>query len=219
MNKNRRLIPNLSDNVNENIELILSQAEQTSNGARNKVEDLFKLTDDFLKTLYNDATKEYVFWKITDEYIGKKYYRPNHLLYLCKQLEPKYFIVYQLLKDGEIVYIGKTSNIHKRLASHIKNKDFNNVLLFKCPDETYQSVLEQTLIEKYRPPLNKSLNLNLIDPSLTLPHFQNILDFNLDFFTPSNMAMRLPANNHVWINIGFVSKDKLRNTPHWLNNP
>jgi hypothetical protein len=215
--RKRKCIPKLSDNVNENIEILLQQAEQTSNGARNTVDDLIVLSNEFLDSLYNEATRLYVFWKVVDEYICKKYNRPNHLLHILCNLEPKYFIVYQLLKDSEVIYVGKTTNIHKRLVAH-KKKAFNGVSLFKCPDEESQDILEQTLIEKYRPILNKALNFNLVDKSLSLPEFQDISTFHLDFFSASGSKLRLSAHNHVWANIGFVAKDKLKNTPHWWTN-
>lgn len=211
----KKSIPKLSHSVTENIEMFIEQAELSSQSAKNTVEDLMILSNEFLKTLTTQSTKDYVFWKIVDEYIIKKYKRPNHLRNIYCKLEPKYFIVYQLLREDELMYVGKTIDIHKRLSSHLKDKDFNKVLLTRCETEKEQDTLEQTLIERFRPKLNKALNINLVDDSLIIPEFKDISDFHLDFFNISSLPFRLQQKDHIWLGNGFVSLSKLMNKPYW----
>lgn len=215
MKKKVKNIPEITHDVYVDMEMLLSQAEMMTGAARNTIEDMQEVTSKFIKSLANEATRDYVFWKIVDEYIYKKYNRPNHLRQLIFNLEPKYLLVYQLLLDGEIVYVGKTNNIHNRLFSHSKDKAFDKVLLAKCEDELSQSMLENTLIELIRPPLNKSLNLQQVDTKLIIPEFIDSLDFQLDFITPTRFSLGLVPKNHVWLGNGYASLDKLKNKPHW----
>ncbi len=208
-------IPEISNNLHEDMEMLLNQAEITSCKARNTVKDMEEVVSKFIESLTDEATREYVFWKIVDEYICKKYHRPNHLRYLISKLEPKYLLVYQLILEGEVVYIGKTSDIHKRLITHSKNKTFDKVLITKCDNEYNQSVLEHTLIELIRPPLNKCLNLKEVDFSIVIPEFTDSRDFQLDFITSTNSPFGLVPKNHVWVGNGFASLTRLKNKPHW----
>lgn len=156
-----------------------------------------------------------MFWKIVDEYISKKYNRPNHLRHLIFNLTPTYLLVYQLLLDGEVIYVGKSNNIHNRLSTHSKTKVFDKVLLAKCEDEVSQSVLEATLIDRLRPPLNKSLDLRQIDANLVIPEFTDSLEFQLDFISATRFPLGLVPKNHVWLGNGFASLDRLKNKPYW----
>lgn len=215
MKKKVKNIPEVTHDVYVDMEMLLSQAEMTTNAARNTVDDLYRVASEFINSLANETTRDYVFWKIVDEYIYKKYNRPNHLRYLISNLEPKYLLVYQLLLDGEIIYVGKTNNIHNRLVAHSKDKLFDKVLLAKCEDEVNQSALESTLIEIIRPPLNRSLNLQQIDSNIVIPEFTDSLEFQLDFITPTRFPLGLVPKNHVWLGNGFASLDKLKNKPYW----
>lgn len=143
MNK-LRCIPELSNDLYEDIEMLLSQAEMTTNKARNTVEDMESVAADFIKSLSAQATREWVFWKLIDEYIVKTYNRPNHLRQVIHNTRPLEFLVYQLIRKNEVVYVGKSSSIDKRLLSHSKDKVFDNVLLCKCDNETDQQILENT---------------------------------------------------------------------------
>ena len=64
--------------------------------------------------------------------------------------------IYFLLKDEELVYIGKSNgNLLSRINSHIKDKDFNDVYLRAVNDSKSLDKYEKKWIEKYRPKLNK----------------------------------------------------------------
>ena len=65
--------------------------------------------------------------------------------------------VYHLIKDNEVIYIGQSSNIKKRLYGH-KSKQYDSVEIFHCDTEEERRALEKEHIEKYRPDFNITLN-------------------------------------------------------------
>ena len=64
------------------------------------------------------------------------------------------FFVYLLTLNGEIVYIGRTSNLYSRMYSHKYKKDFTNVLLFEYNSYKEICKVENTLIKIYKPIYN-----------------------------------------------------------------
>ena len=69
--------------------------------------------------------------------------------------------IYFLLKDDELVYVGKSNgNLLQRLNDHIKNKDFDDVYLRQVNDTKSLDKYEKKWIEKYRPKLNKEFIFN-----------------------------------------------------------
>lgn len=214
---NKINIPEISNDLYEDMEMLLNQAEMTSGKARNTVDDMEEVAAKFILSLSNQATKEWVFWKLIDEYLYKQYNRPNHLRQVIHNTRPEVLLVYQLLNHGEVVYVGKSASIDNRLSSHSKNKQFDNVLLCSCSTEKEQQVLENSLIDLIRPPLNKSLNLQLVDRNLVIPNFTEISKFHLDFIPPTSNSICVKPHNHFYVNgLGFVSCDKVKNTPHWM---
>lgn len=65
------------------------------------------------------------------------------------------YIVYRLKKDEDIIYVGKTINLHVRILNHKKDKDFDTVEIISVNTELEQSLLEMYFIKKYNPVLNK----------------------------------------------------------------
>lgn len=64
--------------------------------------------------------------------------------------------IYFLLKNCEVVYVGKTQHGLTRPLSH-RDKDFDEIKILYCNlDEL--DVLEDTYIQKYRPTYNKQNN-------------------------------------------------------------
>lgn len=67
-----------------------------------------------------------------------------------------------LNKDGEIIYIGRTINIHQRINQHKTtggvinraNDEVNNIEYVKCSSHTEMVMLELYLIDKYKPKYN-----------------------------------------------------------------
>jgi predicted GIY-YIG superfamily endonuclease len=70
--------------------------------------------------------------------------------------------IYFLVKDKEIVYIGKSCNLLSRINNHCKNKEFDKI--FYRPLENYKGIeltkLEKALIRAVRPKYNKENLLN-----------------------------------------------------------
>ena len=70
----------------------------------------------------------------------------------------KYY-VYALWNNGEIVYIGQTTQLGFRLITHAKTKDFDEYSYFECDSETDMKAIESSLIIELQPKLNKSLGV------------------------------------------------------------
>jgi excinuclease UvrABC nuclease subunit len=66
--------------------------------------------------------------------------------------------VYFLIKDGEIVYIGKSVNLRSRLNTHRREKDFDSVYVLECEGDFPLFMNEYNHIRKFRPVLNIPYN-------------------------------------------------------------
>jgi hypothetical protein len=64
--------------------------------------------------------------------------------------------IYFLVKDKEIVYVGKAKSIQSRLDSHVKDagKKFDSFWYFECFDKHWRSYLEAHYINELSPALN-----------------------------------------------------------------
>lgn len=71
------------------------------------------------------------------------------------KLRKKITGIYFLIKDNTIVYIGQSSDTHKRVISHSYNKSFDSFRVIECRSESL-SHYEKRLINYFRPPLNGS---------------------------------------------------------------
>jgi predicted GIY-YIG superfamily endonuclease len=60
-------------------------------------------------------------------------------------------MIYFLLKDDDLIYIGKTTRLSQRLSEH-KNKDFNSYAAINTDND---DIYEYSLIDRYKPALNK----------------------------------------------------------------
>lgn len=65
--------------------------------------------------------------------------------------------IYFLIKNNEIVYVGKSVCIEARVAAHRSKgeKAFDNVIYFECPEEEVDQI-EKILIGKLQPKYNKT---------------------------------------------------------------
>tara|TARA_R110002050_G_scaffold289101_1_gene441579 strand:+ start:131 stop:904 length:774 start_codon:yes stop_codon:yes gene_type:complete len=81
------------------------------------------------------------------------------VIHLHKNNSDKF--IYFLLKDNELVYIGKSNgNFLARINSHLKDKDFNNISYRAVLTISSLDKIEKQLITKYRPKLNKEYIFN-----------------------------------------------------------
>lgn len=61
--------------------------------------------------------------------------------------------IYFLIRDKKIVYVGKSVNVHARVATHQKQKEFDQINFVECPVEQLHQI-EQLYIRKFNPELN-----------------------------------------------------------------
>ncbi len=104
---------------------------------------------------------------------NKKEYLKSYLISTKKEIEFFKFI-YCLIKDNEIVYVGKTINIQSRILTHKKDegKEFNSFsIIAKLPAEISEQELLK-LEEKY---------IKLLKPKLNIIHNVNGKETNKDF--------------------------------------
>ncbi len=68
------------------------------------------------------------------------------------------FIVYGLLKNNEIVYIGRANGLHnlkQRLYYHSRTKDYDEYIYRICESYESQKETERRLIKEIMPAYNK----------------------------------------------------------------
>lgn len=67
------------------------------------------------------------------------------------------WVVYQLLRGDELLYIGSTGSFAERAYAHSRAKEFDSWRAAKCASESHCRELEAALIDRYRPPLNRMI--------------------------------------------------------------
>lgn len=91
--------------------------------------------------------------------------------------------LYYLSIDGSIVYIGKTTNIDRRIKAHIAEdvKVFDGVSFYPIPNTSDMGILELLYIDKYKPIYNKKDNNKTTstfkNENITLDNFEK---FSID---------------------------------------
>jgi hypothetical protein len=106
------------------------------------------------------------------------FYNPRGLLSLediVKKSSPLSALagVYFLIRDGEIIYVGQSVNVHNRVGDHVRYRMFDRVYILPC-DPANLLETEAKYIHKFRPVENLS-NGALIFPPIELP--QEPVDF------------------------------------------
>ena len=81
--------------------------------------------------------------------------------------------VYFLFNNDNLIYIGKSINIFRRLNDHIKDKYFDNYSFIKCNTEQEADKLELEMIIKYKPKLNIQHKTYDLDSSIEF-HLKSI---------------------------------------------
>lgn len=89
-------------------------------------------------------------------------YSSNELAYYARsetQQHPRKGIncVYLLLKDNQVIYIGRSANLKSRLNQHRRDKDFDNSEFHRCDSLNQAKDLEAILIQQHRPILNQRI--------------------------------------------------------------
>lgn len=75
-----------------------------------------------------------------------------------------HYFVYKYVCDGEVIYVGKTDDIHRRVLEHASGQgleekflpylDCCDIYFHECANEVEMSALERLLINQYKPKLN-----------------------------------------------------------------
>ena len=100
------------------------------------------------------------------------------------------YYIYKYVQNGQIDYIGQTTDLNKRIKDHTKDKlkHFNGqIYYFECKNKTEMDSWEYFLIQKYHPRYNITFNntktiINIDEPKWELymdnsTKIVNILDF------------------------------------------
>ena len=61
--------------------------------------------------------------------------------------------IYFLFRQLTVVYIGQTTALASRIQNHTKDKDFDAIAYFDCPEE-YLTIIEEFNISYHKPPMN-----------------------------------------------------------------
>jgi len=207
----------LTGNVSEDFEMFIEQCEMKSHEAHNTIDDLVALADEFRKSIKDYPTVNYLFWKFAKSLSVKKFTRERPIKYLVCVFSPKYNYVYQLIKNGVVVYVGKTDDVVNRIISHRKDKDFDEVKYYICRDKHEQNLVENTCIFKLTPTLNKGLNLKYVDKNLDIDVFKKSDEILPDFINISGGVGSIKVNEDYYYfnHIGFLKKSVLGVVPHW----
>jgi len=214
-------IPELSDNVNTNIDILVEQASMCSNKARNLIEHLAKFCNDFRKSVKDKNTVNYIFWKLIDLYFEGGFKREGVIRYAAQLFQPYEFYVYQLLKDGVVVYVGKTDRSNERMMAHRKDKDFDEVRYFLCSGTMEQDIVENTCIYRMKPKYNKGVRLNLVDDNLIIGDFLGVDSIKPDFIPVSGGEGKIDVSQGDYYYLqffGFVRKGKVNVEPYWYSD-
>jgi len=71
----------------------------------------------------------------------------------------RYIGVYILYKNEEIIYVGVSNDVYNRLSQHrIRKKSWDKVAYIKETDYYNAILIENYLINKYKPKLNRGIN-------------------------------------------------------------
>ena len=65
------------------------------------------------------------------------------------------YFVYRLIKDNEIIYVGRTNSFIKRMQSHKLDKDFDKIEILTFDNPIDMQIAELYFISKYKTILNK----------------------------------------------------------------
>lgn len=85
--------------------------------------------------------------------------------------------IYKYVSNNDILYIGKTTNLKRRIIEHASEPKFQNIeyqiYYFRCVNNTEMDAYEYFLINKYHPKLNIALkNDNIHIQSLIEPEWK-----------------------------------------------
>lgn len=80
--------------------------------------------------------------------------------------------VYFLFNENELVYIGESEDIHRRVGQHRTDKEYDSYTFIEQRDPHLRLRLEKAYIEKFRPEYNKQSG-NISNKSITTKYESN----------------------------------------------
>ena len=112
------------------------------------------------------------------------------------------FFIYKYIENEEIVYIGQTTDLIKRVQQHTKDKLKNfhgSIYYFKCENKTEMNSWEFFLIQKYHPKYNivfndSSKNIDCTEPEWYLYKTNNMEIKDLKVIDISNFIKQPVIN-------------------------
>ncbi len=133
------------------------------------------------------------------------------------------FYIYKYVENNEIVYIGQTISLYRRINEHKQNSDklYNfqgEIYYFECNNKTEMDSYEYFLINKYHPKYNtqynnKELSLDIKEPTWIKynPQLRNNIEIPDGLLTASDID-NLPFKLQYKIDIKQKLKEKGYNT-------
>lgn len=121
----------------------------------------------------------------------------NKIRYKEKQYYKQYqdemnrYFVYRLIKNEEIIYVGRTKSFVKRMQSHKLNKEFDRVEILTFDNPIDMQISELYFISKYKPILNNKDKHNKNSLSL---YELDILDWIEIDLTSVIQAKKIPVD-------------------------
>lgn len=98
----------------------------------------------------------YNFERVYNQYDDEMNKIRKEILSKSKKIPFNQYYIYALIKDEEVVYIGKSSNVMARLGSHIQEgiKDFDSYAIVCKTTESQVDSIEQKYIDDLKPKYN-----------------------------------------------------------------
>ena len=171
----------------------------------------------------NDLDKFYMFREVLEQTCiepiarGRRSCRESVL----KLLKPTLFYVYKLFdKDNNLVYVGKSVSMGRRLKNHLGEKEFEYAKYLPCDNLDICDAVENHLILKYQPIYNLMVSLRFA----RLFEYHMLGEFLLEKDLLVDMVHALPYNkNEVFTKRGdylfaqgLYIKNRKGIIPHWI---
>lgn len=89
--------------------------------------------------------------------------------------ERKSHVVYFLIKNSELVYVGRTNNFFWRISEHQEDsKDFDDFRIMEIECKEVIAFVEKFYITTYKPKLNKQRYTKYVNEHFTLLKYSEI---------------------------------------------
>ena len=123
--------------------------------------------------------------------------------------EYKKVFIYFLIKNDEVVYVGKTTQGIFRPLSH-RNKDYDKINIIYC-DVDKSDKLESYYILKYKPKYNKELNYNsFYTMNMVVQKIKREIDFNFNLWRLKSIIKETQINIQEFNGKKYISKDDFK---------